>query len=49
MVERLLTDLETIDEVRGTNSTFVVSTLRHSHRALKNYDIGTLLSELTSE
>ncbi|MBB6645293.1 Lrp/AsnC family transcriptional regulator [Halobellus ruber] len=48
-VERLITDLETIDEVRGTNSTFVVSTLRHSTRALENYDLETLLSELTSE
>jgi len=47
MVERLLTDLETIDEVRGTNSTFVVSTLRHSTRAFEQYDIDTLLSELT--
>ena len=49
MVERLLTDLETIEEVRGTNSTFVVSTLRHSHRALENYDLETLLSELADE
>jgi DNA-binding Lrp family transcriptional regulator len=48
-VERLLTDLETIDEVRGTNSTFVVSTLRHSTRAFENYKLETLLSELTSE
>jgi DNA-binding Lrp family transcriptional regulator len=48
-VERLLTDLETIDEVRGTNSTFVVSTLRHSTRAFENYELETLLSELTSE
>jgi len=49
MVERLLTDLETIDEVRGTNSTFVVSTLRYSTRALENYDLDTLLDELTTE
>ena len=48
-VERLITDLETIDEVRGTNSTFVVSTLRHSTRAFEHYDLETLLSELTSE
>jgi DNA-binding Lrp family transcriptional regulator len=48
-VERLLTDLETIDEVRGTNSTFVVSTLRHSTRVFENYKLETLLSELTSE
>jgi len=49
LVERLLTDLETLDEVRGTNSTFVVSTLRYSTRAFENYDLETLLSELTSE
>ena len=49
LVERLITDLESIDEVRGTNSTFVVSTLRHSTRAFENYDLDTLLSELTSE
>ena len=49
LVERLLTDLETIDEVRGTNSTFVVSTLRYSTRALENYDLDTLLDELTTE
>ncbi|MFC6872550.1 Lrp/AsnC family transcriptional regulator [Halobellus marinus] len=49
MVERLITDLETIEEVRRTNSTFVVSTLRHSHRALQNYDLDTLLSELADE
>jgi Lrp/AsnC family leucine-responsive transcriptional regulator len=48
-VERLITDLETIDEVRGTNSTFVVSTLRHSTRTLENYDLETLLSELAEE
>jgi|MGYP002760356295 DNA-binding Lrp family transcriptional regulator len=48
-VERLITDLETIDEVRGTNSTFVVSTLRHSTRTFEHYDLETLLSELTSE
>ena len=49
LVEQLITDLETIDGVRGTNSTFVVSTLRHSTRAFENYDLETLLSELTSE
>ena len=49
LVERLITDLETIDEVRGTNSTFVVSTLRHSTRAFEHYDIETLLSELADE
>ncbi len=49
LVEQLITDLESIDEVRGTNSTFVVSTLRHSTRAFENYDLDTLLSELTSE
>ena len=48
-VERLITDLETIDEVRGTNSTFVVSTLRHSTRTFEHYDLETLLSALTSE
>ena len=49
LVEQLITDLERIDEVRGTNSTFVVSTLRHSSRAFENYELETLLSELTSE
>jgi DNA-binding Lrp family transcriptional regulator len=49
LVEQLITDLETIDEVRGTNSTFVVSTLRHSTRAFENYELETLLSELTGE
>ncbi|RLM57560.1 Lrp/AsnC family transcriptional regulator [Halobellus sp. Atlit-31R] len=49
MVERLITDLETIEEVRRTNSTFVVSTLRHSTRALQNYELETLLTELADE
>ncbi|MFD1686413.1 Lrp/AsnC family transcriptional regulator [Halobellus litoreus] len=49
MVERLITDLETIEEVRRTNSTFVVSTLRHSTRPLQNYDIETLLEELSDD
>jgi len=49
MVERLITDLETIEEVRRTNSTFVVSTLRNSPRPLQNYDIETLLAELSEE
>ena len=49
LVERLITDLESIDEVRSTNSTFVVSTLRHSTRAFENYELETLLSEFTSE
>jgi len=45
LVEQLITDLERIDEVRGTNSTFVVSTLRHSSRAFENYELETLLSD----
>jgi len=49
MVERLITDLETIEEIRRTNSTFVVSTLRHSTRAFENYDLETLLAELVEE
>ena len=49
LVERLITDLESIDEVRGTNSTFVVSTLRHSTRAFENYELETLLSEFTTD
>ena len=42
-------DLERVDEVRGAESTFVVSTLRDSSRAFENYELETLLSELTSE
>lgn len=49
MVERLITDFETIEEVQRTNSTFVVSTLRDSHRALQNYSLETLLDELLDE
>ena len=49
LVERLITDLESIDEVRSTNSTFVVSTLRHSTRAFENYELETLLSEFTTD
>ncbi|GGJ16270.1 transcriptional regulator [Halobellus salinus] len=49
LVERLITDLERIDEVRSTNSTFVVSTLRHSTRAFESYELETLLSEFTAE
>ncbi|MFA1611323.1 Lrp/AsnC family transcriptional regulator [Halobellus rubicundus] len=49
MVERLITDLETIEEIRRTNSTFVVSSLRHSTRAFEHYDLETLLEELADE
>jgi DNA-binding Lrp family transcriptional regulator len=49
MVERLITDFETIDEVERTNSTFVVSSLRDSARVLQNYELETLLDELLDE
>ncbi|ADQ67096.1 Lrp/AsnC family transcriptional regulator [Halogeometricum borinquense] len=49
MVERLITDFETIDEVDRTNSTFVISSLRDSARVLQNYELETLLDELLDD
>jgi DNA-binding Lrp family transcriptional regulator len=48
-VERLISDFETIPEVERTNSTFAVSTLRDSQRALGSYSLETLEAELTDE
>ncbi|WP_411964748.1 Lrp/AsnC family transcriptional regulator [Haloferax sp. YSMS24] len=45
-VERLINDFEAIPEVERTNSTFVISTMRDSHRALQSYTLDTLLDEL---
>ncbi|WP_327052480.1 Lrp/AsnC family transcriptional regulator [Halomicrococcus gelatinilyticus] len=49
MVERLISDFEAIDEVERTYSTFVVSTLRDSHRVLQSYSLDTLVDELAEE
>ncbi|WP_458190285.1 Lrp/AsnC family transcriptional regulator [Haladaptatus sp. NG-WS-4] len=49
MVERLIGDFERIEEVERTNSTFVISTLRDTHRVLQSYSLETLLEELTEE
>ncbi len=49
MVERLIGDFERIEEVDRTNSTFVISTLRDSHRVLQSYSLDTLLDELAEK
>lgn len=49
VVERLISDFESIDEVDRTNSTFVISTLRESHHALQQYSLETLVDELADE
>ncbi|GAA0252221.1 Lrp/AsnC family transcriptional regulator [Haladaptatus pallidirubidus] len=49
MVERLISDFESIEEVDRTNSTFVISTLRDSHRVLQSYSLDTLVEELAEE
>lgn len=49
MVERLISDFESVPEVERTNSTFVISTLRESHRALQQYSLDTLVDELADE
>lgn len=46
VVERLISDFESIEAVDRTNSTFVISTLRESHRALQQYSFDTLVDEL---
>jgi DNA-binding Lrp family transcriptional regulator len=48
-VERLISDFEAIPEVDRTNSTFVISTLRDSGRALQSYELETLVEELVGE
>jgi DNA-binding Lrp family transcriptional regulator len=45
-VERLIADFESIPEVRRTNSTFVVSTLRDESRAPATYSLETLTEAL---
>lgn len=45
-VERLVSAFEALEEISRTNSTFVISTLRESQRALQSYSLETLLSEL---
>jgi len=49
MVERLISDFEELEEVERTNSTFVISTLKDSQRALEAYELETLLEELVEE
>jgi DNA-binding Lrp family transcriptional regulator len=49
MVERLVSDFESLDIVERTNSTYVISTLYDSHRALQSYSLETLVEELTDE
>jgi len=49
MVERLISDFEALEEVERTNSTFVISTLKDSQRALEAYELDTLLEELVEE
>ena len=49
VVERLINDFESIEEIDRTNSTFVISTLRDSHRALQSYSLETLIDELAEE
>ncbi len=49
MVERLISDFENLPEVDRTNSTFVISTLKDSQRALESYDLDTLLAELAED
>ncbi|MCL9816280.1 Lrp/AsnC family transcriptional regulator [Natronocalculus amylovorans] len=46
MVERLIRQFEEIEEVERTNSTFVISPLKDTHRALQSYSLETLLDEL---
>ena len=46
MVERLIGELDHLEEVRRTNSTFVISTLMDSHRAFQSYELETLVAEL---
>ncbi len=48
-VERLISDFEAIPEVERTNSTFVISTIRDSGRALQSYDLETLVGELVDD
>ena len=49
MVERLISDFEELEEVERTNSTFVISTLKDSQRAMEAYELDTLLDELVEE
>ncbi|WP_136689570.1 Lrp/AsnC family transcriptional regulator [Halorhabdus amylolytica] len=49
MVERLISDFEALEEVERTNSTFVISTLQDSQRALEAYELDTLLDELVEK
>jgi Lrp/AsnC family leucine-responsive transcriptional regulator len=49
MVERLISDFETIPEVDRTNSTFVVTTIKDDHSALQSYSLETLVAELVDE
>ncbi|QCJ46657.1 MULTISPECIES: Lrp/AsnC family transcriptional regulator [Haloprofundus] len=49
MVERLISEFESIEEVDRTNSTYVISTLRDSQRVLQSYSVETLVEELGEE
>lgn len=49
VVERLISDFESIDEVHRTTSTFAISTLRESHHALQQYSLDTLIEELADD
>jgi len=48
-VERLISDFEAIPEVDRTNSTFVVARQKDTQRALRSYELETLLEELADE
>ncbi|MFB6155357.1 MAG: Lrp/AsnC family transcriptional regulator [Haloferacaceae archaeon] len=49
MVERLISELDHIEEVRRTDSTFVISTLADSHHAFQSYSLETLVAELVED
>ena len=46
-VEDLITRIETIDEVRRTNSTFVISSVQTARTPLATYPLDTLLDRFT--
>ena len=48
-VERLVRTLEELPGVGRTDSTFVISTHREDHRALRSYDLDSLVDALAEE
>jgi DNA-binding Lrp family transcriptional regulator len=48
-VERFVRTFEELEDVRRTDSTFVISTNREDHRALGSYDLDTLVEDLSDE